>query len=160
MHKPSYDQQLKIVSIFLGISIFLFGILKFVNPFQEWYSSQIILSGMPKESYWLGIFSEILVGLAFIVPFLGKKFKISFNNVSFLLGVASIGLVLIMFVAIYVYMQASIPSEVLPLKIKPPLIPGIFAFISFIYLYNLYRKLSNSSYLNVTHSRTSKRKEI
>lgn len=95
---------------------------------------------MPKESYWLGIFSEILVGLAFIFPFLGKKYEIFSNNVRLLLGVASIGLVLIMFVAIFVHMQPSVPNEVLPLKIKHPLIPAIFTIISFYNLYKLRKK--------------------
>ena len=39
-------KQMKIISLIPGISMFLFGIIKFVNPFKEWYEVQIFKSGL------------------------------------------------------------------------------------------------------------------
>ena len=69
---------IKIISIFLGVMSFTFGVLKFVNPFKEWVEAQIEQSGLPQFSFPLVITGEIITGLLFLFPFILKKqiFKI------------------------------------------------------------------------------------
>jgi len=59
-------KAVKIISTFLGFAMFMFGVLKFVNPFKGWYSVQIMNSGMNEFLYWPGITGEISVGILFI----------------------------------------------------------------------------------------------
>ena len=66
-------KAVRIISAFLGLSIFMFGILKFVNPFKGWYSVQIMNSGMSESLYWLGIIGEISVGMLFLLSGLFRK---------------------------------------------------------------------------------------
>ncbi|ABZ92676.1 Hypothetical protein LBF_0130 [Leptospira biflexa serovar Patoc strain 'Patoc 1 (Ames)'] len=140
MPEQNLEKKIKPVSMILGISIFLFGVLKFVDPFKGWYSAQITFSGLPTPAYWFGIVSEILVGLAFLIPFLLKGNPIIGPHKRTILSLASVSIIMIMLVATYVHLQPAVPSDVLPLKIKPPLIPGAFAFLG---IYNLYHLQKN-----------------
>ena len=66
-------KAVKIISTFLGFAMFMFGVLKFVNPFKGWYSVQIMNSGMNEFLYWPGITGEISVGILFIGIILLKE---------------------------------------------------------------------------------------
>ena len=58
-------KKTKTLSIILGTISVLFGILKFVSPFKDWYAAQIETSGLPQFAYVIGIGGEIIIGLAF-----------------------------------------------------------------------------------------------
>src|SRR5436190_1543955 len=66
-------KAIKICSWILGVSMFSFGVLKFVNPFKSWYTVQITNSGMSSTMYWLGQIGEITTGLLFIYLILNQK---------------------------------------------------------------------------------------
>ena len=118
-------KAVRVISIFLGFAIFMFGILKFVDPFKGWYSVQIKNSGTSESLYWLGITGEISAGLLFICSVLFRK-KLP-KKVFSLIIIAASGIVIMMMVtAIRVHLHPNVPADVLPLKIKPPFIPGFF----------------------------------
>lgn len=102
-----------------------FGTLKFVNPFKSWYATQIEQSGLGDLSYVMGIAGEIGVGLALLLALtLGGKWLPQRRLL--LISVASAAVVVMMSVGIWVHLQPAVPAEVLPMKIKPPYIPGFF----------------------------------
>jgi hypothetical protein len=110
-----------IVALILGLIMFAFGFLKLFDPFRTWFHVQIAKGGLPGGAFPLGIAGEILIGLTFIASFvarsrLGEKRYL-------ILAAASLGLVGNMLVVTYVHLQPDVPAEVLPLGIKPPVIP-------------------------------------
>jgi hypothetical protein len=113
------------VSLFLGISMFMFGILKFVNPFKSWYRIQVTNSELGNTSYWLGIIGEIAVGLIFISIVMLMK-SVSLPRLRLPGIFASAIVIVMMLTGMYVHFHPDVPAEVLPLKIKPPYIPGFF----------------------------------
>ena len=113
------------VSLFLGISMFMFGILKFVNPFKAWYTIQVTNSELGNTSYWLGIIGEIAVGLIFISIVMLMK-SVSLRQLRLPGIFASTIVIVMMLTGMYVHFHPGVPAEVLPLKIKPPYIPGFF----------------------------------
>jgi len=119
----------RIISAFLGISIFMFGILKFVNPFKGWYSAQIRNSGLNEWLYWPGITGEISAGLLFlgIVLFTNKLSRKAFSLTIIL---ASAMVIVLMVTAIRTHLNPNVPADVLPLKIKLPVIPGFFLLLA------------------------------
>ncbi len=115
-------------SLFLGAAIFLFGFLKFFAPFSGWFHTQIDRSGLPAAFVPLGMASEMSVGLGLLLTIalrarLGAAFKPA-------IVVASCGVVVAMAVAVYVHLQPAVPAAVLPLGIKPPIIPLVFASLA------------------------------
>jgi len=122
-------KAVRIISAFLGLSIFMFGILKFVNPFKGWYSVQIMNSGMSESLYWLGIIGEISVGMLFLLSGLFRK-KLSKKVFSLTIILASAIAIMIMATAIRTHLHPDVPPNVLPLKIKPPFIPGFFLLLA------------------------------
>jgi hypothetical protein len=56
-----------------------------------------------------------------------------------MVALASAGLVVNMGVAIYVHLQPEVPANVLPLGIKPPLIPLVFMLLAGLNLFELFR---------------------
>lgn len=128
----------RMITGILGISMFMFGVLKFIDPFKYWYSTQIIKSELPFPilSFWTGQIGEIMVGIALLyILFLGAK--ISIKNVNRVFTLSHIGIITMMVVAIYVHLHPNVPHDVLPLKISPPYIPGVFLLIA---TFNLYLK--------------------
>lgn len=111
------------VSLFLGFSLFMFGILKFIDPFKSWYAAQIRHSELPSLAYSAGIATELLIGIGFIVS---RKSSLSVKMRSLLTDVSALATLAAMTVAIYVHLHPEVPAEVLPLKIKPPIIPVVF----------------------------------
>ena len=122
-------KAVRIISAFLGLSMFMFGIVKFVNPFKGWYSVQIMNSGLSEWLYWPGIIGEISAGVLFlgIVLFRKKLSKKVFRLATIL---ASAMVIMIMATAIRTHLHPNVPANVLPLKIKPPFIPGLFLLLA------------------------------
>ena len=105
----------------LGFLMLTFGLLKFVNPtIDGWFHAQIQQSHLPHSAILMGKLGEIVMGLLFLLagfrPWLGKW-------ADRILLVACSSLFVEMLVAVYVHLQPEVPAEVLPLGIKPPLIP-------------------------------------
>jgi len=122
-------KAVRIISTFLGFAMFMFGVLKFVNPFKGWYSVQIMNSGMNEFLYWPGITGEISVGILFIGILLLKE-RLSKKVFCLTIILASAIVITIMVTAIRVHLNPNVPASVLPLKIKPPFIPGFFLLLA------------------------------
>ena len=124
------------LSLFLGISILTFGVLKFVDPFHTWYETQIAKSGLPAPSFGFGIAGEITIGLGLIAPWAARRPLERYRRG--ILALSSLGLIVMMLVATYVHLHPDVPADVLPLKIKPPVIPLSFLGLA---VFNLVRVL-------------------
>jgi len=113
----------KPLSLLLGVLMFMFGFLKFFQPFNGWFDIQIQQSHLPHESILAGKLTEMLTGCLFLLPWLWRSLTAKSRDKVLL--VACLVLFTQMGVAIYVHLQPGVPASVLPLGIKPPLIPGI-----------------------------------
>jgi hypothetical protein len=122
-------KAVRIISVVLGLSMFMFGILKLVNPFKSWYSVQIINSGLNEWLYWPGIIGEISAGVLFLGIVLFRK-QISKKVFRLTIILASGMVIMIMVTAIRTHLHHNVPANVLPLKIKPPFIPGFFLLLA------------------------------
>lgn len=122
-------KAVRIISTFLGFSMFMFGIVKFFNPFKGWYSVQIMNSGMNEYLYGPGIAGEISVGILFIGSLLFRE-RLSKKVFRLTIASASAIVIMMMVVAIRVHLHPNVPANVLPLKIKPPFIPGFFLLLA------------------------------
>jgi hypothetical protein len=109
------------LSLVLGVLILTFGVLKCVNPtIDGWFHVQIQQSHLPHSAILTGKIAEIVTGLLFLLP----RFRLSPKQwEGRILLIACSSLFLVMLVAVYVHLQPGVPPEVLPLGIKPPVIP-------------------------------------
>lgn len=123
----------KVINLFLGTIMFMFGFLKFFNPFESWYCVQIGASELGQASYALGIAGELTVGLAFLALIRFRE-RFSFEFYSLLSAFASVAVIIMMTTATYVHLHPNVPAEVLPLKIKPPFIPLFFMAVAVVNL--------------------------
>ncbi len=121
-------RQTKALSLVLGILMFMFGFLKFFEPFRGWFEIQIHESHLPQESILAAKLGEMVVGFLFLLPWLRRSLKARTRDQLLLL--ASLMLVGQMCVAIYVHLQPQVPASVLPLGIKPPVIPGVVLLLA------------------------------
>src|SRR5262245_27468556 len=109
------------LSLVLGLQMLTFGLLKFVSPtIDGWFHVQIQQSHLPHSAILLGKLGEIVTGLGFLLP-LFWPWQAKWANRILLIACSS--LFAEMLVAIYVHLQPAVPAEVLPLGIKPPVIP-------------------------------------
>lgn len=109
--------------------MFMFGFLKFFNPFKTWFGVQISASELCEISYTLGIAGELTVGLTFLALVVFRE-KISIEYFILFSGFASVAVIIMMCTATYVHLHPNVPADVLPLKIKPPVIPLVFIAIA------------------------------
>ena len=116
----SFQSAKKPLSLFLGCLMLTFGLLKFVNPINGWFTVQILQSHLPHSAILMGKMGEIITGLLFLLPRFRPR-QARWEARILLLACSS--LFLEMLVAIYVHLQPGVPHEVLPLGIKPPVIP-------------------------------------
>jgi len=101
--------------------ILTFGVLKFVSPtIDGWFHVQIQQSHLPHAAILMGKIAEIVTGTLFLLPRL-RPWRGTWDSRILLIACSS--LFLVMLVAIYVHLQPGVPAEVLPLGIKPPVIP-------------------------------------
>jgi len=112
---------IKGLSLFLGVLMFAFGFLKFFQPFHGWFEVQIERSHLPHEAILAGKVGEMVTGCLFLLPWLRKGLPVVQRDLLLLMG--CVMLVSQMVVAIYVHLQPAVPASVLPLGIKPPVIP-------------------------------------
>lgn len=132
-------KYIKTISWFLGISMFMFGFLKFFDPFKGWYSVQISGSGLGEVSYAMGILGELSVGLSLMGALLLRE-KLPPRVFYLLIAGASLLVVVIMVTGVYVHLQPSVLAEVLPMNIKPPYIPGFFMLLGLLNAWLLGRE--------------------
>ena len=105
----------------LGLLMFTFGFLKFVNPtIDGWFHVQIQQSHLPHSAILMGKIAEIMTGILFLLP---RFWPWQAKWGDRILLIACSSLVLEMLVAVYVHLQPGVPPQVLPLGIKPPVIP-------------------------------------
>ncbi|GGF73995.1 hypothetical protein SAMN05444281_1560 [Wenyingzhuangia marina] len=126
----------QIITGILGVSMFMFGILKFINPFKTWYSVQIIKSELPfyDLSFWSGQIGEIFISLLLLFA-LRYNTRVSNNIFNKIFTIGNIGVIIIMIMAFYVHLHPNVPADVLPLKIRTPYIPGLFLLLAVLNLY-------------------------
>jgi hypothetical protein len=115
------SRRLKVLSMLLGIWMFAFGFLKFFPPISGWFDIQIQLSHLPHEAILAGKLGEMVTGILFLLPWLRRS--LTARRRGQLLLLACLILFIQMGVAIYVHLQPGVPASVLPLGIKPPVIP-------------------------------------
>src|SRR6185503_14137685 len=129
-------KAIKLISWFLGIGMFLFGILKVLSPtIHGWFIVQMTNSGLAAYlPIWMGIAGEIVVGSALLLSLLIDK-NLTSKNFKLIVLLASAAILPMMATAIYVHLQPNVPAAVLPLKIKPPFIPVLFMLFA---LTNIY----------------------
>src|SRR5262245_31998422 len=109
------------LSLVLGLLMFTFGFLKFVSPtIDGWFHVQIQQSHLPHSSILMGKIAETLTGILFLLPQF-RPWPAKWEGR--ILLIACSGLAVEMLVAAYVHLQPGVPPEVLPLGIKPPVIP-------------------------------------
>jgi predicted neutral ceramidase superfamily lipid hydrolase len=109
------------LSLVLGLLMLTFGLLKVVSPtIDGWFHVQIQQSHLPHAAILMGKIAEILTGILFVLPRF-RPWPARWEGRILLIACAS--LFLEMLVAVYVHLQPGVPSEVLPLGIKPPVIP-------------------------------------
>jgi len=143
MRDPSENKVLKYNSRFLGTVIFLFGFLKFFDPFHTWFHVQIAKSGLPPLAVPLGIAAEISIGLSLL---LASSFRQRIKSLfAPIVGAASAGLIVNMAVAIYVHLQPGVPASVLPLGIKAPFIPLAFMLLAGLNLFQVLQTAGTAS---------------
>ena len=116
------------LGLFLGATILLFGFLKFFDPFHSWFEVQIANSGLPAPSFIMGIAGELGTGLALLGAFFARRQLVDARHV--ISAGACLSLIVMMCVATYVHLQSSVPAGVLPLGIKPPVIPLSFLMLA------------------------------
>ncbi|MBD1430008.1 MULTISPECIES: hypothetical protein [Sphingobacterium] len=129
----------KITTWFLAIAMFMFGILKFVNPFKGWYTVQIVNSGLGQISYSMGIMGEIAVGVALFFCLINGQ-RISKKLYIFLTTISFLTIIIMMLTGVFVHLHPNVPADVLPLKIKPPYIPLFFLVVALSNIYLLINR--------------------
>ena len=137
MRNPLENKALTYNSRFLGAVIFLFGVLKFFDPFRTWFHIQIAESGLPALAVPFGIAGEISIGLSLL---LASSFRQRIKHLfAPIVAAASAGLIVNMAVATYVHLQPAVPANVLPLGVKPPFLPLAFMLLAGLNLVQLLR---------------------
>ena len=63
----------KVLSLLLGIQMFMFGFLKFFQPIRGWFDVQIQQSHLPHEAIIAGKLTEMLTGVLFLLPWLRRS---------------------------------------------------------------------------------------
>lgn len=136
--KASHENKtLRNTSMFLGVFMFMFGFLKYFEPFRTMFDTQVTESGLPRLSIPLGKVGEMAIGLGLLLPAcFRRKVPHLYRPAVF---AASAGLVVNMGIATYVHEQPEVPANVLPLGIKTPFIPLSVMFLAVVNLYQACR---------------------
>jgi uncharacterized membrane protein YfcA len=127
------------LSLFLGVLMFLFGFLKFFQPFHGWFEVQIQQSHLPHEAILAGKLGEMVTGILFLLPWLWRS--LTAKSKDLLLLLASSMLVAQMGMAIYVHLQPQVPASVLPLGIKTPVIPAFVLLLALLTAFDVWKQL-------------------
>lgn len=137
-------KPVKLISWFLGVDMFMFGILKLTIPtIHGWFNVQMTNSGLSEYfPLWIGIAGEIITGSTLIISLLSDK-NLSSKVFRIMIQLASIAIIPMMLTAIYVHLQPNVPAEVLPLKIKTPIIPSFVLILALVNIYLVQRLFKN-----------------
>jgi hypothetical protein len=127
------------LSLLLGVWMFMFGFLKFFQPIRGWFDVQIQQSHLPHEAILAGKLTEMLTGVLFLLPWLRRS--LTAKSKDQILLVACLILFSQMCVAIYVHLQPEVPAAVLPLGIKPPIIPAIVLLLGLVTALGVWKQL-------------------
>ena len=119
--------------------MFTFGFLKFFQPFYGWFEIQIQQSHLPQQSILAAKLGEMAVGCLLVLPWLRRSLAARSRGPFLLL--ACLMLVVQMGTAIYVHLQPQVPASVLPLGIKPPLIPGAVLLLALLTAFGVWKDL-------------------
>jgi len=128
----------KALSLFLGVLMFMFGFLKFFQPFRGWFDIQIQQSHLPHEAILAGKLMEMVTGSLFLLPWLRRSLTAKSRRQ--LLLIACSILVAQMGTAIYVHLQPQVPASVLPLGIKAPVIPGVVFLLGLLTAFAVWKE--------------------
>ena len=128
----------KALSLFLGVLMFMFGFLKFFQPFRGWFEIQIQQSHLPHEAILAGKLGEMVTGCLFLLPWLRRS--LTTKSRGQLLLIACSILVAQMGAAIYVHLQPEVPASVLPLGIKPPVIPFVVLLLALLTAFAVWKE--------------------
>ncbi len=125
--------------------MFMFGFLKFFQPFSGWFDIQIQLSHLPHEAVLAGKLGEMLTGCLFLLPWPRRSMTVKSRDQLLLLACSI--LVAQMGTAIYVHLQPQVPASVLPLGIKPPVIPFVVLLLALLTAFAVWkeRRAENAS---------------
>jgi len=126
-------------SLFLGILMLMFGFLKFFQPFRGWFAIQIQQSHLPHEALLAGKVTEMMTGGLFLLPWVWRT--LTAKRKDELRLAACLLLLSQMCVAIYVHLQPGVPASVLPLGIKPPIIPGTVLLLALLTGLSVWKRL-------------------
>ena len=119
--------------------MFTFGFLKFFQPIRGWFDIQIQQSHLPHEAILAGKLTEMLTGILFLLPWLRRSLTAKTKDQ--ILLIACFLLFSQMAVAIYVHLQPEVPASVLPLGIKPPVIPAIVLLLGLLTAFDVWKEL-------------------
>jgi hypothetical protein len=136
--KKMSRRLVKPLSLFLGALMLLFGFLKFFPPFRGWFDIQIQQSHLPHEAIVAGKVGEMVTGCLFLLPWLRRS--LSARSKEQLVLIACLILVAQMGVAIYVHLQPGVPASVLPLGIKPPVIPVVVLLLGGLTVFGIWKE--------------------
>jgi len=139
VRKKMSSRLSKALSLFLGVLMFLFGFLKFFQPFHGWFEVQIQQSHLPHEAILAGKLGEMVTGILFLLPWLWRS--LTAKSKDLLLLLASSMLVAQMGMAIYVHLQPQVPASVLPLGIKTPVIPAFVLLLALLTAFDVWKQL-------------------
>jgi hypothetical protein len=126
------------LSLVLGVLMFMFGFLKFFQPFRGMFDIQIQQSHLPHEAILLGKLGEMVTGILFLLPWFRKSLTAKSRDQ--LLLIACLILFTQMVVAIYVHLQPQVPASVLPLGIKPPVIPVVVLLLGLLTAFGVWKE--------------------
>jgi hypothetical protein len=119
--------------------MFMFGFLKFFQPIRGWFNVQIQQSHLPHEAILAGKVTEMITGVLFLLPWFWKS--LTAKSKDQLLLIACLILFTQMVVAIYVHLQPGVPASVLPLGIKPPVIPIFVLLLGLLTAFDVWKHL-------------------
>lgn len=118
--------------------MFMFGFLKFFQPIRGWFDVQIQQSHLPHEAILAGKLTEIVVGVLFLLPWIWTS--LTERSKDQILLIACLVLFTQMVVAIYVHLQPGVPASVLPLGIKPPVIPVTVLLLGLLTAFDVWKQ--------------------
>ena len=131
--------RLKVLSLILGVQMFMFGILKFFQPFHGWFDIQIQQSHLPHAAILAGKVTEMITGILFLLPWFRRSLTTKSKDQVLLIG--CFVLFTQMVVAIYVHLQPGVPASVLPLGIKAPVIPGTVLLLGLFTAFSAWKQM-------------------
>ena len=132
------SRLIKPLSLLLGAWMFIFGFLKFFQPIRGWFDIQIQQSHLPHQAILAGKLGEMVTGILFLLPWFRKS--LFAKSRAQILLLACLLLVSQMGVAIYVQLQPLVPASVLPLGIKPPVIPGVVLLLGLLIAFAVWKE--------------------